>query len=123
MKKIAIVGCRPGAGINEDIVREYIRSLSDKDKRIIVSGGAEGVDTWAVQEARSLGIRTKVIPPKKDLSPKYAPLERNTRIAEECDWMVVFWDGKSPGTRDVITKAAALGKTVIINPGYKNYSV
>jgi len=82
----------------------------------IVSGGAIGADSFGEQYAKEQGIPITVIKPDYTKHGKGAPFIRNTTIAERCDFMVAFWDGKSKGTEDVIKKAVTLGKRVTIFP-------
>lgn len=44
---------------------------------------------------------------------KKAGLLRNTIIIDNSDTVFAFWDGKSSGTKDAITKAEKVGKQVI----------
>ena len=39
---------------------------------------------------------------------------RNSLIVADCDMVVAFWDGRSRGTLDTITKAVQAGKRVEI---------
>lgn len=114
--KIGIVGSRDYADL------AYVKrtvSFLPKESFIIVSGHGKGVDIAAEEEANRLGIETLIFPP--DVKPNcnkrefaIAAFARNTQIAEACDYLIAFWDGKSKGTLDTITKCAKLGKLVII---------
>jgi hypothetical protein len=109
MTKIAIVGSR-GYG-NELQVRLYVQSLP-KDV-IVVSGGARGVDSWAVDEAKKCGLETQVF--KADWSQgRGAGFARNSDIVKASDEVVAFWDGLSSGTQDTIWKARVVGKPVTV---------
>lgn len=106
--KVAIVGSREYAHLGK--VEKYIRTLPNDT--IIVSGGAIGVDKWAEQWARFLGLGTIILKPDWNKYGKAAGMIRNTQIVETCDKLVAFWDGKSKGTKDSIDKATKLGKPV-----------
>ena len=118
--KIAIVGSRDYPAMWR--VEAFVKNLAAQDRSmpwrdlLVVSGGADGVDTIAIQTARSEGLNTRVYRPSKDLPPKYAPLARNLTIVKSCDKVVAFWDGSSKGTLDTIKKAVKYGLTVEINP-------
>lgn len=123
--KIAIVGSRPP---KEDAPREewdrfermmkacaeYVCSLPDGT--IVVSGGARGIDGVAAKTAVVRGLPEPVIfPADWKTHGKAAGFMRNTRIAEECDELVAFWDGKSRGTMDTVRKASKLGKRTTVH--------
>jgi hypothetical protein len=122
--KLAIVGSRydprktPKDVIDraEAAVREYVRTLPEGT--VVVSGGAMGVDSWAVDEAIYCGLQIiKHLPDYRTYSGVVAPIMRNTLIAKECDELIAFWDGKSKGTMDTVYKARRLGKPVnVVTP-------
>ena len=99
--KYAIVGSREYA--NETLVRKFIRLLP-KDS-IIISGGATGPDSWAVDEAKKQGLKTIVFLAEWDKFGKRAGYLRNITIVNECDKLIAFWDGKSKGTKHSIDLA------------------
>ena len=100
MKKIAVVGSRRYPDFEE--VREFVDRLPKND--LLISGGADGVDTCAAMVALAGGMEVSVIRPK---APGMAQqlMERNTKIVEECTELYAFWDLRSSGTRDTIRKA------------------
>lgn len=70
--------------------------------QLIVSGGADGVDTlarrWAIENER--GILEFI--PLWDKHGKAAGVIRNKRIRQWATHGLAIWDGKSPGTADMI---------------------
>ena len=74
---------------------------------VIVHGGAAGADKIAGQEAQKLGLLVEVHKPDYERwSKKYAPLQRNERMAElGADLCIAFWDGVSTGTTHMIGQA------------------
>jgi hypothetical protein len=52
-----------------------------------------------------------------DTHGKAAGFMRNQLIVDNCDKVTAFWDGKSKGTLDTITRAVKAGKTVVIFGG------
>lgn len=108
--KIAIVGSRDYPDIAA--VRAYVALLPANT--IIVSGGARGVDSIAENAARERGMECLIFKPDWDRDGKSAAFVRNATIAEECDEMVAFWDGKSRGTKSAIQYARDLRKTVTV---------
>lgn len=113
MSKIAIVGWRDHP--NKRAVVDYVGGLQSDD--VVISGGARGVDSWAVACAMARGLQYQVFEaqwdyyrPADPTKKNPAGVHRNTQIVAEADVVVAFWDGKSPGTRDTITKARKAGK-------------
>ena len=113
--KVAVIGSRDYA--NQAQVRAYVRTLP-KDT-LLVSGGAIGVDSWAVDEAHKCGLATPIVI-KPDYSGKAAwerkraPLERNLLIVAEATRVVGFWSGtaSSRGTVHALHHAIKLGKLI-----------
>lgn len=81
----------------------------------IVSGGAKGADTLAMDAAEMLGIpkkRRKEIPVPSGNAPfRDRALGRNTKIVENADMVIaLFGPGRrSPGTSDTVRKALTKG--------------
>lgn len=80
----------------------------------IISGGARGPDTWAIDWAQLTGVPYTIYPADWDRYGKRAGFLRNTTLVEKADWIVAFWDGKSRGTLDTIRKAHEAGKRVTV---------
>jgi len=120
--KIAIVGSRDYTDYNnftnklEDIVGwHFDGTLGEYDKELrIISGGARGVDSLAEQWADENDVLCDVIKPEWEKYGKAAGFIRNSKIVEQCDEVIAFWDGVSRGTEDTIKKAVRLGKQVTI---------
>ena len=113
--KIAVSGSRnyPHLSVVREAIEEYIVNGTCD---LLVHGGAKGVDTIADSAARSLGCPIEVIRPDYAAFPgreRAAPLARNTRIVEEADVALVFWDEESRGTADTIKKARAAEKPLL----------
>lgn len=79
----------------------------------VVSGRAIGVDTLGEQWADNNGIPKKPFPVTKQeyqLHGRYkAPKERNTRMADYGEALILVWDGVSGGSMDMLEKAQARG--------------
>ena len=81
--------------------------LQNQDKVIIVHGGAKGADTCAATYAKDKNIETKVFLPDWEKHGKKAGILRNIEMFEYVSQFqnrgcVVFWDGKSKGTKNDI---------------------
>lgn len=110
MDRIAIVGSRDFRW--EEQVRAFVHLLPDD--LMIVSGGARGPDSWAIDEAKKLGRSFAVFPAYWERYGKRAGTIRNEKIASYSDAMVAFWDSDSRGTLDSIRKMQALGKPTYV---------
>jgi len=112
-KKIAIVGSRRYPKLDQ--VRRFVRGLALGT--VVVSGGADGVDEVAAEEARAAGLVVVLFLPDYALHGRRAPLVRNDEIVAACDGLVAFWDGESNGTRYAFTAASRAGKLIeVIRP-------
>ena len=105
--KIGIVGSRSLECNNIEI---YI----PKECSEIISGGAKGIDSCVANYAKAKNIKLTEILPEYKKYGRAAPLVRNKIIVESSDRLVVFWDGKSKGTKFVIDYAAKIKKTCIV---------
>lgn len=87
-RRIAIVGTSHNMTDNEERdIRQFIaiilKNRCDKDTDIIISGGAKGVDTIAIEIAKGLGFQTKIYKSKTEYWKSYK--ERNLQIAQDCN--------------------------------------
>lgn len=105
-RKTAVVGSRT---FRDE--RLLARTLEPVFPSLVISGGADGADRLAVRWARRNGIQTKVFEPdhKKYRHPYH---HRNRLIAEACEVLYAFWDGRSTGTKYTIDYARRLGREV-----------
>jgi len=115
---VGIIGSRNYPEDSKPYIKKIINQFDPVSFFLIISGGAKGVDTWAIEYAKERGFKTKEYPPDFD---KYgrpdAYHKRNTDIVKDSDEIVAFWDEKSPGTRSVIKKAVKYGKLIaVFNP-------
>lgn len=109
--RVAIVGSRDYEKLDQ--VRAYVAKLPPGT--VVVSGGARGVDSVAENAAKEHGLATLIFPVTPQEWKKYgkrAGFLRNKQIVENCDRVVAFWDGFSPGTLSTIHLAQAAKKTV-----------
>ncbi len=95
--KIAIVGSR------ELIINNFEEYLPSGTTEI-VSGGAKGIDSCAAIYAKQHQIKLTEFKPNYKRYGKAAPILRNNDIINYADMILVFWNGKSNGTRYVINK-------------------
>ena len=100
--KVAVVGSR---NLHIDDLGKYLPYGVTE----IVSGGAKGIDTDARTYALQHGIKLTEILPEYEKYGRNAPLRRNISIIENVDHVLIFWDGKSHGTRFVIENCQKRG--------------
>jgi predicted Rossmann fold nucleotide-binding protein DprA/Smf involved in DNA uptake len=81
---------------------------------LVISGGANGIDSLAINEAFLLNLQTKVHLPKNNRWEPEGYKERNTRIAEECTHLLCIRTQQSTtyGSGWAADLAERLGKTV-----------
>jgi len=103
--KLLVVGSR---SIKDFDISPYIPT----DTEMIISGGANGIDTLAEEYADKKRISKLIMRPQYNLYRKTAPLKRNESMVELCDRVLVFWDGLSKGTKYTIDYAKEIGKPV-----------
>ena len=105
---IAVVGSRSYP--RPEIVHEFVASLPAEC--VVVSGGAEGVDSFAEEAAKTAGLETLIFPADWDgLGRKAGPI-RNAEIVAVADRLVAFWDGHSRGTANTILQATGRKLTI-----------
>lgn len=115
-KKLAVVGSRTF----NDKHRLYEVLTRNKNRiKLVVSGGAKGADTLAVQWCTDYGIPYLVFPalwhdPETGEFDRGAGFKRNILIVREADVVMAFWDGVSGGTKNTIELAGQLNKPVKI---------
>lgn len=110
MIRLAVIGSREFSD-----ARKMAAELEPYRERVsqVVSGGARGADSLAERWARKNGIETQIFYPdhKRYRHPYH---HRNRLIAENCDLLIAFWDGRSTGTRYTIDYARKIGREVVV---------
>lgn len=71
----------------------------------VVSGGARGVDSLGEAWAKANGVGIKSFPADWCKYGRGAGPIRNAEMAEYADALIAIWDGKSPGTADMVRRA------------------
>lgn len=79
---------------------------------VIVSGTARGADQLGERYAAERGYQVERFPADWKNDGKAAGPIRNAQMAAYADALVVFWDGRSRGTRDMIERAEKRGLPV-----------
>lgn len=105
--KLLVVGSR---GINEYDLEKHIPNGTT----MIITGGANGIDTLAEKYADKKRLSKLVLRPQYDLYGRAAPLKRNEKMVDLCDMALIVWDGYSKGTKYTLNYAEKTGKKVIL---------
>lgn len=91
----------------------------------IISGCAKGVDSYAIELAEICNIPVKLFPaawksqewksydPKRGYDPK-AGFRRNELMAQNAEALLAIWDGKSSGTKHMISMSEKYGLKIHI---------
>lgn len=107
MTIIAVIGSR--SFNNYDLLKNTLNS-NYVDIEQIVSGGANGADKLVEKYCREYNININIYYPEWNLYGKAAGPIRNEKIIRNCDEVVAFWDGISPGTKSSINFAKKFNK-------------
>lgn len=113
--RIGIVGSREPTPAMKRRLRRYVRELDPFVT--VVSGGARGIDSYAVLVAEEYGLATEVMPADWANDGRKAGHLRNARLVDSVDLLVAFWDGRSRGTRNAIDHAKHMVKPFVVVVG------
>ena len=81
---------------------------------IILSGTARGADRLGEKWAKENGISIEKYPAEWDKYGRRAGYVRNSAMAQNAEALVAFWDGRSRGTKHMITLAKKKGLKMAI---------
>ena len=76
--------------------------LKNQKDVVIVSGTAKGADKFGELYAEENYLKVEQYPAMWDLFGKKAGYMRNEEMAKVADGAIIFWDGKSSGTKHMI---------------------
>lgn len=89
--KVAVVGSWHTGDFSVDcMVGKIPRGTTE-----LISGGAPGVDTVAIQAALMMDLPIRFFSPDYEAYGKMAPLVRNRQIVDTADLVLAFWDCRS----------------------------
>jgi|JI9StandDraft_1071089.scaffolds.fasta_scaffold123601_3 hypothetical protein len=111
--KVAVVGSRDFTE-RQRLYSKLDRLQAKRQITLVISGGARGVDTFAVDWAKSRGIPWDIKWPDWNTHGKKAGFLRNAQIIDEADICIAFWDNVSKGTAHSIGLAKKKGIPVKI---------
>lgn len=102
--RIAIVGSR-NLTVSMETLEKVLPWYTDE----ILSGGAKGIDSCAKQYAKEKNMKYLEYLPDYEKYGKSAPLYRNLLLIIDSPMVYAFWDGKSKGTKYVISHCKKMG--------------
>lgn len=88
-------------------VDKHLGDKVDDTKIIIISGTAPGADQLGERYAKERGYKLECYPADWGHYGKAAGPVRNMNMANVADGVIVFWDGESSGTKNMIETAKA----------------
>lgn len=115
-KYVLIAGCRyfNDYKIAKKYIDYYISNIREKYKITIISGGALGADSLGELYARENRFKIKRFLPDWEKYGRSAGPRRKKLMVETADYVICFWDGKSPGTRSTVNYTKSAGKPLRI---------
>lgn len=107
------------AGSRKGIVRQDVEDAMEScpfESQIltVLCGRARGVDIMGQFWAKDRNIPVLIFPADWDRFHKRAGFIRNQQMAENADALVLVWDGKSRGSKDMLQRAERLGLKIHI---------
>ena len=92
------------------------QTLAPERHRIteVIYGGARGADQLGFRWALQHHIRSRCCAADWERFGKAAGVRRNHQMAQAGDVLIAFWDGRSAGTRHMISCMQQLGKPVVV---------
>lgn len=110
MYKVLIAGSR---GFKDYVkfkhyVDKFLQSF-DWSEMMIIEGGALGTDRMAWSYAKEKGIAVQTVKADWDKEGKRAGMIRNRQMGEMATHAIIFWDGESKGTKNMIDVCEELG--------------
>jgi YspA, cpYpsA-related SLOG family len=91
-------------------------TLAPERHRIIevLHSGARGADQLGFRWALKHHVRSRCFAAAWERFGKSAGIRRNQQMAQAGDVLIAFWDGRSPGTRHMISCMQQLCKPVVV---------
>lgn len=83
-------------------VNEILEEIKKQYDVVIISGAAKGADSLGELYAEEMGYKIEKYPANWGLYGKSAGYKRNLQMGEVCNGAIIFWDGKSKGSKHMI---------------------
>lgn len=84
---------------------KLLRNKRRSHRIVIICGMAKGADLAGARYAKDRDYHIRYFPAEWEKYGKKAGVLRNAEMAQNADALVAFWDGESPGTRNMIETA------------------
>lgn len=114
--KMIIAGGRDFA--DADLLCQALNELVEKEviseKTELICGMAKGADILGYHAFKSQGLPIHEFKPDWEGLGKRAGFVRNAEMGDAADLALIFWDGKSKGTKHMIDYMEKLGKPVYL---------
>lgn len=114
--KLVIAGSR--GFTDKALMVDRLQALEElglvNENTTLVCGMARGADMLGHQVFKDAGLKIIEMPADWETFGKSAGYRRNAEMAEIADLALVFWDGKSPGTKHMIDIMEKLNKPVYL---------
>jgi hypothetical protein len=102
---LRVIVCGSRGWEDRERIELRLSQLPPSPTTVLVHGGAKGPDTIAAQFAGLCGMTVEPHPAEWDRLGKRAGFVRNEKMALlGADVCIAFWDGLSPGTKDMIDR-------------------
>jgi hypothetical protein len=105
MNKLIIAGSRTFDNyrlLSHEVKKFIVEVIGSKKNLEIVSGEASGADSLGIDFAVEHWIPVQAFPADWEKHGKAAGPIRNEEMAKYANYCIVFWDGKSPGSKNMI---------------------
>lgn len=109
--KVIVAGSR-NIRLRSELVKE-IFELCFKEVEEIVSGTCSGPDLAGERFGEDYGIPIKRFPPDWNKHGKAAGPIRNREMADYADALLLIWDGKSRGSKNMLSEAKKRGLRIV----------
>jgi hypothetical protein len=111
--KLGISGSRKfsdPSNVVKYVERFIAKNFQSTEEVVVLTGGALGVDAAVELMCMRRGIKNLVVHARWVELERVAGPRRNQHIVDMSNSLLIFWDGSSNGTKDVINKAKKSGK-------------
>ena len=100
---------------NYPLLQRICNQVLNGEKDIeIISGTARGADSLGEQYTQDNGMKVKQFPAEWKKFGRFAGPIRNAHMAQYAGTLIVIWDGKSRGTKNMIGLAKRESLQIII---------
>lgn len=113
--KLVVAGSRDFTNYKgaEQILCSVLRNRKP-EQVCIISGGARGADRVGEYFANNHGCKLMIVSADWNKHGKRAGHIRNEKMAELADATIVFWDGSSAGTENMISNTLNFNKKLLV---------